>query len=59
MELETTKIFTDEYSQGDYMSEYSDAGMTVIDVEKEMDKIDKEEGETKIKLPKGGKQVED
>jgi acyl carrier protein len=54
MGLETTKIFTDEYSQG----EYSDAGMTVIDAEKEMKKLDEEEGEPKIKLPKGGKQVE-
>jgi len=55
MEIETTNIFIDEYSQG----EYGDGGMTVIDVEKEMEKIDKEEGEAKIKLPKGGKQVED
>jgi acyl carrier protein len=58
MELETTKIFTDEYSQGDYMSEYSDGTMTVIDTEEEMKKLDKEEGEPKIKLPKGGKQVQ-
>jgi len=57
-ELETTKIFTDEYSQGDYMSEYSDATVAVINVEEEMKKLDKEEGEAKIKLPKGGKQVE-
>ena len=51
--VETTKIFTDEYSQG----EYSDKGMTAINVEEEMKKIDKEEGEAKIKLPKGGRQA--